>query len=112
MDLNEYQELAMDTDLSDQLPNNCAPILYHALKLNGEAGEVAEHIGKMFRDDKGGLTKNRREKIIKELGDIQWYIAAIAKRIDVTLEEIAIVNLLKLKSRYERGVLNGDGDDR
>lgn len=46
---------------------------YLALGLIGETGEVAEHVKKYLRDDEGFLTEDRRQKLIKELGDVLWY---------------------------------------
>jgi NTP pyrophosphatase (non-canonical NTP hydrolase) len=87
-------------------------IMYCALKLNGEAGEVAEKIGKVLRDDGSILTVEKREALILELGDVLWYIAALSKELGVSLETVAEKNLLKLNSRKERGVLGGSGDNR
>jgi NTP pyrophosphatase (non-canonical NTP hydrolase) len=100
------------TDFSHELPKNCAPVLYHALKLNGEAGEVAEDVGKMYRDDRGILTEKRKAKLEKELGDALWYLSACATHLGLSLEDIANDNLDKLSDRMERGVLHGDGSDR
>lgn len=82
-------------------------LAYLALGLNGEAGEVAEHIKKYIRDshvDTGA--------VIKELGDTLWYLARLADELGYTLEEVAELNLLKLADRKERGVIGGSGDER
>ena len=50
--------------------------------------------------------------MIKEIGDVLWYIASIAVDLDSSLEEVAEVNVSKLASRAERGVIHGSGDDR
>jgi len=90
-----------------------AALSFLTLKLNGEAGEVAELIGKHIRDDKGSnLTTERIGKIQKELGDVLWYVAMIAKEINCDLSGIAVLNLAKLKDRQIRGVLQGSGSDR
>ena len=112
MRFKDYQRWASTTDFSNELPDNCAPVLYHALKLNGEAGEVAEDVGKMFRDDRGVLTPKRQKKLTKELGDALWYLSACCTHLGLSLEEIANQNLEKLHDRMERGVLHGDGSDR
>ncbi len=89
---------------------------YFALKLNGEAGEVAEKIGKLWRNK--GITEGDkispedRLAIIKELGDSLWYITAIAKEINSSLGEVASCNVAKLMDRQERGVICSEGDNR
>lgn len=87
-------------------------LLYPTLGLCGEAGEVAEKIKKMVRDDGGVLGDERRAALAKELGDVLWYVAQIATEADLDLSEVAEANLSKLLSRQERGVLQGSGDDR
>lgn len=91
-------------------------LIYTSLKLNGEAGELAENVGKAMRDDElmisGKLTPERRAKLVKELGDVLWYVAATAKELGYHLSGIAEVNLEKLRDRGERGTLQGSGDER
>lgn len=113
MTLDDYQQAANATAIYGE--NLCSPMLrlaYTTLGLNGEAGEVAEHIKKALRDDDGELTDERRAKITKELGDVLWYLAQTATEIGVPLSEIAAENVAKLASRSARGVLNGAGSDR
>lgn len=80
----------------------------NTLGLLGEAGEVAEKIKKKFRDN------NRIEphEIVKELGDVLFYTVALANFYGYSLEEIIEINVDKLDSREERGVLQGSGDNR
>jgi len=106
--LNAYQQQAMQTAIYPKQHR----VIYPALKLNGEAGEVAEHVGKALRDDGGDITDESREAIIKEIGDVLWYVAALANDLDVSLEEIAQQNIKKLRFRQERGALGGSGDER
>jgi NTP pyrophosphatase (non-canonical NTP hydrolase) len=108
MELSEYQRLSRRTA---EYPRE-AWLTYPALGLAGEAGEVAEHAKKVIRDDGGEVTDERRTAMTKELGDVLWYVAQLASELDLQLEEIAQVNLEKLLSRQQRGVLSGSGDER
>lgn len=87
-------------------------LAYCALKLNGEAGEFAEQVGKAWRDDDGRLTAERRAKLKRELGDVLWYVARAAAELEYFLSDIAAENLRKLHDRAERGTLQGSGDER
>ena len=84
--------------------------MYPTLGLAGEAGEVAEKVKKIIRDNKNIV--DEREDIAKELGDVLWYVAAVARDIGFKLEAIAEMNIEKLESRKERGVIQGNGDNR
>ena len=87
--------------------------LYPALGLVGEAGEVAEKIKKLMRDgDAKFLTDEQKAEIAKELGDVLWYVANLADDIDYDLQQIAEINLNKLRSRKDRDDLKGSGDNR
>lgn len=97
---------------------------YIAGKLNGEAGEMAGQVFKAWRDDElivvtckphgygdgQSLTPERHAKVVKELGDVLWYVAAMASELGMTLSDVAIGNLENLAGRTERGTLQGDGD--
>jgi NTP pyrophosphatase (non-canonical NTP hydrolase) len=87
-------------------------VLYPVLKLAGEAGEVAEKLGKIIRDKGGEISADDNHALRKELGDVLWYVTACANELGCDLEDIARVNLEKLESRVARGVLQGSGDDR
>lgn len=69
------------------------------LGIAGEAGEVADVIKKEVFHDHPEDT----EKIKKELGDVLWYVAAVATVYKLDLEDIAVANLEKLKKRYPDG---------
>lgn len=83
-------------------------IIYPILGLNGEAGETAEKVKKWLRGDKS-LDKH---ELAKELGDCLWYIVSAADDLGYDLEDIINMNMIKLKSRKERGVQKGEGDNR
>lgn len=87
-------------------------VIYPALGLAGEAGEICNKTKKILRDDAGNLTDEKRSQLVDELGDVLWYVANLATDLGVTLEEVARLNLAKLNSRKERGTLKGSGDNR
>lgn len=109
MDLNQYQTAALKTAIYPSMGDNFA---YPALGLVGEAGEVADKLKKVIRDNDGVLTDPVRDAVAKELGDVMWYLAVLAYELDYDLSTIAQNNLDKLASRQERGVLSGSGDNR
>ena len=87
-------------------------LLEKALGLPGEAGEAADKFKKIIRDKNGEISETDREEIIKELGDVMWYISTIAKYLDVDLSEVANGNINKLESRLQRNKIHGAGDNR
>lgn len=109
MRISEYQELSRRTATYPGAGDN---IVYPTLGLAGEAGEVAEKVKKLLRDDDGVMSRERREALAGELGDVLWYVAQVATEAGLDLEEIAQGNLDKLLSRQRRGVLSGSGDSR
>lgn len=109
MDLNDYQTQALRTAI---FPNRGANFVYPALGLSGEAGEVADKLKKVIRDNGGQLTDEVRKAVAKELGDVMWYVAVLADELGYDLETIGMDNLEKLASRQSRGVLTGSGDNR
>ena len=85
---------------------------YPALGLAGETGEVCEKLKKAIRDEGGTITPERKALLAKELGDVLWYIAALATELGLSLEEIASGNLSKLAARKAQNKIHGDGDLR
>jgi NTP pyrophosphatase (non-canonical NTP hydrolase) len=108
MTLNEYQKEAMATAI---YPKDRG-LDYCINGLTSEAGEVAGKYAKIIRDKNGVLTSDDIDGISKELGDVLWMLANLAHELELSLDEIAIENIKKLKSRQERGVLGGSGDNR
>lgn len=86
--------------------------IYPALGLAEEAGEVAGKYAKAVRDNAGVIDKERKQEIVKELGDVLWFTAEICTCLGVSLAEVAQKNLEKLASRKARGVIHGSGDNR
>lgn len=109
MNFNEYQQKARQTAIYPNKDNN---FIYPTLGLVGEAGEVAEKIKKVIRDNNGIITQEKKEEIKKELGDVLWYIANLAHELNIDLEDVAEGNIEKLFSRMERDKVHGDGDNR
>lgn len=97
MTINEYQKLAMTT-LNPQLSKKDI-LINSVMGLCGESGEaidlVKKHLAQGHELD--------REALIKELGDIAWYLAEAATVLDIELEEVLQRNIDKLKKRYPQG---------
>jgi NTP pyrophosphatase (non-canonical NTP hydrolase) len=104
MTLNGYQTWAAGTALPTALSKE-----YLSLGLVGEAGEVASLFAKAVRDSDGVVD---REKLMKELGDVQWFVAVLSYKYGISLLDLVEANVKKIESRKERGVLGGSGDNR
>lgn len=109
---NEYQKQALVTDHSAGLELNDPDFFAIVLGLAGEAGEVSEKFKKIYWHKKGVWDDEDKKLIAKELGDILWYVSSLSNHVGVTLEDIAKANIEKIKSRVERGVHLGNGDNR
>jgi NTP pyrophosphatase (non-canonical NTP hydrolase) len=97
MDLNEYQKQALRTE---QIERSGPELLTkNALGLAGEAGEYVELVKKHVFHGKD----IDRAKVVKELGDVLWYVAASARVLGIDLEEVASTNVEKLRQRYPEG---------
>ena len=113
MNIDEYQEKAKKYDFFEETEDfNKVAFLEKVLGIVGEAGETADKIKKIIRDKSGKPTDGDKVEITKELGDILWYLANIARYMGVTMTEVAQMNLDKLESRRERNKLHGEGDNR
>ena len=108
--LDEYQEKTRLTAIYPAIANN--KFLYPVLGLVGESGELANKVKKIFRDDNGVVSDEKKEAMVAELGDILWYCSRIADELDVSLSDVATSNINKLLSRQNRDVLIGSGDNR
>jgi NTP pyrophosphatase (non-canonical NTP hydrolase) len=133
MNFDEYAQRAIRTAEYPLVGRN---MVYPALKLAGEAGELADKIGKHWRNtyapagacalefrraaeeaacegmNAGSLSSQQRLDIVKELGDVLWYVNALAIELGSTLETVAEVNIVKLEDRRTRGVIKSEGDNR
>jgi len=111
MDLNEYQRRA---SVTDQMPRPDAPPSgslrdprrFEVVPLLGLVGEVGGLLGeykKLLRD--GATHRGFRDEVAEELGDILWYVANVAAKFDLRLDEIAAQNIEKIEDRW--GPLEG-----
>jgi len=109
MQMNDYQNKSIEFAIYPATHR----ILYPALGLAGEAGEVANKVKKFIRDgaDKEAFEVKKIE-IAAEIGDVLWYCANLAHDLGYTLSDIASENYSKLSGRSKRGTLGGDGDNR
>lgn len=123
MDFNEYQDKAIVTAV---YPASVS-VIYPALGLANEAGEVLGKLKKRLRGDGMtvaraneaaaadffiGLTEEELAGYKSELGDVLWYLAALAEDLGIDLQDVAELNIAKLQDRYNRGVIKGSGDNR
>lgn len=105
MRLNDYQADARATCLE-----SAKNLPYLITGLSAESGEVAGKYAKYIRDRTE--FKKLEEDLVKELGDVLWFVAIMADDLGVSLEQVAQQNIDKLYSRQQRGVLKGSGDER
>ncbi len=111
MDFNEYQILSSRTATFEGKVGEYK-LMYLCLGLAGESGEVIEKIKHVIRDQEGVITDDKREGIKRELGDVLWYIAQLARTCDLTFDDVAQTNIAKLADRHKRGVIRSEGDSR
>lgn len=111
IDANGYQRWAMETAI---YPGMGEPhgLMYAALGMGGECGEAQEVVKKLFRNEGGIMDDVAREKLAKELGDVMWYVAAVASEAGLTLGEIMGGNLRKIDRRKFNDTIKGEGGDR
>ena len=116
--LNEYQEGAMSTCMESS--NN---FMYMLSGLTAEVGEVNDKIAKAIRKEWIKIDNNKivplqgcpldfTIELAKEISDIQWFVAGMSATIGYELNKIGNINLDKLASRKQRGVIDGNGDNR
>jgi NTP pyrophosphatase (non-canonical NTP hydrolase) len=100
MELNNYQKEALGTD---RVPvrngaDDGVSLIVPMLGLAGETGQLLSEYKKHLRD--GEAHRLFKERVSEELGDLLWYIANVASKFGLTLNEIATANLLKVKGRW------------
>lgn len=115
MTFDEYQKQALKTDvLGNGTANSILDPQYIAkvLGLAGESGEVVDKFKKIIRDKQSIISEADKVEIVKELGDVLWYVAVIASYLDTSFQAVADANIAKLDSRKNRGIISGHGDNR
>ena len=98
---NEYQRNAMRTasGISTSCPENL--LLQGVMGMSGESGEALDIVKKvMFQVHE--LNEATKEHLIRELGDVLWYVATTAEALNVPLETVMQVNIDKLRARYPK----------
>ncbi len=108
MTTKDYQNIIAETAV---FPKEIG-LTYCTMGLCGEAGEVAEKMKKLFRDEGGVVSPQFRYDIRKELGDVMWYVTALSNELGFTLEEVMEYNYNKLMLRRATNTLHGSGDNR
>jgi NTP pyrophosphatase (non-canonical NTP hydrolase) len=111
MTANEYQMEASRTLIDGPdaaYDDHEIMLVWNALGLAGEAGEVADTIKKAIFHQHG----IDRDELIKELGDVLWYVAALCTKLDVSLSEVMEKNIAKLIKRYPNGYASADSVTR
>ncbi|WP_306701199.1 nucleoside triphosphate pyrophosphohydrolase family protein [Borrelia sp. BU AG58] len=109
MGLNEYQVRSRKTDRHE---SDREKLILTSFDLVEEAGGVVEKLKKLIRDKDYVLDDEYSLSIRQGLGNVLWHISRLGGYLGVTLEDVAITNLDKLKKRCENNTINGEGDDR
>ena len=113
MKFDDYQKQAIKTDVYGGKGDFLSiAFINKVLGLVGETGEFAEKVKKIQRNEKGELSEERRKELLKELGDVLWYLSALTHYLGGSLDELANNNLAKLSDRKTRGVIKSEGDTR
>lgn len=108
MNANEYQDWTLDVSIYPQAGTGGELELYYlAMGLCGEAGEVANKVKKLLRDNKLD-TGN----LIYECGDVCFYLARLIDALGYQFEDVMLINKNKLLKRKAAGTLQGSGDHR
>lgn len=110
---NTFDEYQKDSALTNLHPPALVPpLVYYALAINEEAGELAGKIKKIYRDQNGVMADGDKEAIMHEGGDVLWYLTRLCEVLGISLSTMAFHNLEKLEGRVERGTIQGSGDKR
>ena len=111
MNFTEYQQGAAKTAIYPS-SSPIEALSYVTMGLVGEAGEIANKVKKILRDDAGIVTEGHKRALGVEIGDVLWYLSQLSTELGWDLDWLAANNLEKLRSRAARGTLQGSGDNR
>lgn len=115
---NNYQDAAQETAVypgkEDPIDGgtNIDGLIYTTLGLAGEAGEIANKVKKILRDNDREFSIEYAKQLREECGDVLWYLSETVRQIGYNLGDIAQENIDKLSGRKVRGTIQGSGDDR
>jgi NTP pyrophosphatase (non-canonical NTP hydrolase) len=106
LNLEEYTKFTLTTA---QYPgagtHSFEEIVYLTLGLASESGEVAGKLKKIIRGD-----RVEPEAFVSEVGDVLWYLVRICDNLNISLEQLADLNVSKLSHRVADNTIKGDGD--
>lgn len=112
MNITEYEKKARKYAMYPYKTNMSVGIMYNALKLSGEVGELNDKLGKCISDSNGEISPELLKEIEKEMGDILWHYFALMYDLGLSINHITRVNIDKLESRRLRNKMAGSGDNR
>jgi NTP pyrophosphatase (non-canonical NTP hydrolase) len=107
-DFDTFQSLCLETAI---YPNASKNLTYPIFGLVGEAGELANKFKKILRGD-SKLSPQKRDELIDELADCCYYLATVAFELGVSMSDLAVHNINKLRKRQFEHTLKGSGDNR
>lgn len=110
MTLDEYQKEALVTAVWSG--DDFKDLSHWVFGIAGESGEIAEKIKKIIRDHDGVLSDEAKQEIIKEMGDVLWYLAVLAEHLGYKFDQVGRTNIKKLRDRQARNKIHGSGDNR
>lgn len=110
--LQAYQEEARKTAVWNAAQLLMGPVVYCSLGLAGETGEFVDKVKKSIRNDYGLYNPDIKKDLLLELGDTLWYLSNLAVELDSSLQEVAEMNIKKLRDRQARNVIASEGDHR
>lgn len=108
-DFDEYQKFCKSTAVYPKIGNE---LVFPMLGLSGEVGEVSEKVKKIFRDDGGVVSQDKKVEIAKELGDVLWYVTQLVTELKLNLSDVVELNLEKISKRTIENKIHGSGDNR